>query len=283
MTLAIGIKYPVKQLNRLLKQGDVTAEAIVLASDSRWTYPDGQCEDYGTKLFQLGGDAGAVYAGLSALGESCLTELRDRLRGQKVLCSSYFQEIAQQTFQEVYIQVSKKIPYSERVLYILLGVCESSGEAELYRFKFDTDFEPERLTEIQAIGCQVPGMIFKKSLKHELDRQVREELSSRRRHHKDLADLKKLGLAAPIPITPYHIAMIAGYSLNTIVESKVSDLVGGKLQCAVITKEEGFRLLSLHYTTDPTNKGPGFTRATVQQSKLKTVIPGTFGCYSLND
>lgn len=283
MTLSIGIKYPVKQLNRLLEQGDVTAEAIVLASDSRWTYPNGHCEDYGTKLFQLGSDAGAVYAGKSALGELCLTGLRNRLKAQQVPRSSYFQKIAQQTFQEVYKQVSKGIPQSERVLYMLLGVCESSGKAELYQFRFDIDFEPERVKGIQAIGCQPPVMIFRKTLKHELNRRVREELSVRRRHREDLAYLNKLGFRVPIPITPYDIAMIAGYSLNTIVGSNVSKFVGGKLQCAVITKEDGFQLLSLHYTIDPTNEGPGFTRATIQQSKLETVIPGTFGCYSLND
>jgi len=282
MTLAIGIKYPVKQLNRLLKQGSVTPEAIVLASDSRWTYPDGHYKDYGTKLFQLGDDTGAVYAGSSALGELCLTGLRNTFRNQKLRCS-FFQEIAQQTFKEVYNQYSKEIPYSKRVLYILLGICKPSGEAELYRFRFDTDFEPERLTEIQTIGCREPRMIFEKSLKHELDRQVRKELSSRRRHREDLAYLNKLGLKISIPITPYHIAMIAGCSLNTIVESGVSIRVGGKLQCAVITKEDGFHLLSLAHTIDPTNKGPGFTKATIQQSKLETAIPGLFGCYSLND
>lgn len=267
----------------MLKQGDITAEAIVLASDSRWTYPDGCYKDYGTKLFQLGGDAGAVYAGKSALGELCLTGLRNRLKAQQVPHSSYFQKIAQQTFQEVYKQVSKGICQSERVLYMLLGVCESSGKAELYRFRFDTDFEPEQLAGIQAIGCREPGKIFGKLLEHELNRRVREELSSRRRHQKDLAYLNKLGLKIPIPITPYDIAMTAGYSLNAIIESNVSNLVGGKLQCAVITKEDGFQPLSLAYTTDPTNEGPGFTRATVQQSKLETAIPGLFGCYSLND
>jgi len=283
VTLAIAIKYPFGQLNKLLNQGDITPEAIVLASDSRWTYPDGQCEDYATKLFQLASDAGAVYAGVSALGELCLTGLRDRLRGQKAPCSSYFQRLAQHTFQEVYEQATKGIPHNKRVLYMLLGICDASGQAELYRFKYNADFRPERLAGIQAIGCQAPAMIFGKLLRHELKRQIGEGLSFRHRHRKVLAGLKNSGFVVPIPITPYHIAMIAGYALNTIVESKISDFVGGRLQCAVITKEEGFQVLSLRYTTDPTNEGPGFATATIQQRKLKTVIPGTFGCYSLND
>ena len=102
MTIAIGAKYPWGDLNRLPPSGSKIPEAVILASDSRFSRKLGSgfipSLDIGTKLFQLGGDVVAVYAGISAIVEECLDELRWRLSRQGKSNPTRSKRIAQETF-----------------------------------------------------------------------------------------------------------------------------------------------------------------------------------------
>ena len=105
MTLAVGAKYPWGELNKLFAPTARPANAIILASDSRWTYTHGVVppyKDVGTKLFVIDSHAGAVYAGGVGVGEQCLDELRWQLPRQKRLGSQHGRALAQKTFRRVY-------------------------------------------------------------------------------------------------------------------------------------------------------------------------------------
>jgi hypothetical protein len=280
MTLAIGAKYPWGELNKLFTSTAKPPSAIILASDSRWTYKSGSVpyEDVGTKLFVISKHAGAVYAGGSQVGEECLDELRRLLVRQKRPGSQPGRELAQKTFRRVYktYLASKKWTPDKCPLYILIGACNTLGEAELCLFEYRDDFVAKPLEDIRAIGMQNVAQGFPSVVESELKRQVEEELSLRRRWPTiPIADL------LPVPIDPHYVAIIIAALLHNIIESELDKTVGGKVQCAVITAE-GFSSPVISFTTDPTNEGPGFTRITPKPHELSTVTR-IFGCYGLSD
>ena len=69
MTIIVGAKYPWGILNQLSPPGGKIPQAVILASDGRLSEKQG--DDYlpkldvGTKVFRLGMDAVAAYAGIS--------------------------------------------------------------------------------------------------------------------------------------------------------------------------------------------------------------------------
>lgn len=283
MTLAIGAKYPWGELNKLVGPGSEPSEAIILASDSRWSkwtdrYGFVPYRDIGAKLFQLGIDVGAVYAGDSQAGENCLGELRYRLSRQKTPNSKHSRELAQKVFRRTYKHhlASRGLSPDECHLYILLGTCNAMGRAELYHFGYSTNFEAEPLTGLKAIGWPDAIGKFDVLFKEELRKQVKEKLSLRRNY----PEIPMLDLN-PMPIKPIHVATFISAILTNIIESKAHKVVGGKVQCAVISTE-GFSQPQLLCTSDPTNEGPGWTEATANPNELETVT-GRFGFYSLSD
>lgn len=280
MTLAIGAKYPWGELNKLFTPTTKPPNAIILASDSRWTYKsetESHYEDVGTKLFKIDNHVGAVYAGASEVGEKCLTELRWQLSRGGEPSSQLGREFAQQTFLREYRHyiASKKLSHDECPhLYILIGAVTHRGEAELCLFEHRDDFEPKPLDNPKAIGRDNTVESFKRLLNNELKKQVADELSLRQR-------LAEMPIAVPLqmPIEPHRVAIIVTALLNKIIESESDSTVGGKIQCAVITAQE-FSLPKISYSPDPTNEGPGFTCITPKPSELKT-LTGRFGCYDL--
>lgn len=280
MTLAIGAKYPWGELNKLVGPGSEPPEAIILASDSRWTYHYSSMpyRDIGTKLFQLGIDVGAVYAGYSQVGEECLYELGRQLSRQNMPDSKHSRELAQKVFRRTYKHhlASRGLSPDEWPLYILIGTCNAMGRAELYHFRYSTNFEAEPLTGLKAIGWPDAKDKFNERFEEELRKQVRKELSLRSNHPKiPLSDLD------PMPIKPMHVATFISAVLTNIIESKAHKTVGGKVQCAVISTE-GFSQPRLLYTSDPTNEGPGWAEATANPDELETAT-GIFGFHSLSD
>lgn len=88
----------------------------------------------------------------------------------------------------------------------------------------------------------------------------------------------------PMPIQPEHVAMLVTAILSGIIETGSDATIGGKIQCAVITSQ-GVSLPEISYSPDPTNQGPGSTKATASQKELKSVtgISGLFSFYHLSD
>lgn len=280
MTLAIGAKYPWGELNKLFAPTARPPNAIILASDSRWTYKSGTepYEDVGTKLFKIDSHAGAVYAGGVVIGEQCLDELRWQLPRQRRSGSQLGRELAQKVFRRVYktYLASKKWSPNKCPLYILIGACNTLGGAELCLFEYWDDFVAKPVEGIRAIGMDDTVKQFDSILKSELKNQVEEKLSLRSR-------LLKMPIAnvVPMAIEPHHVAIFITASLHNIIESDFDKTVGGKIQCAVITAE-GISLPKLSYTPDPTNEGPGFTKVTPRPDELRT-LTGIFGCYDISD
>ena len=270
------------ELNRLVGQDGKPPEAIILASDSRWTISCGAVkhyQDYGTKLFQLGIDVGAVYAGYSKAGEECLYELGRQLSRQNMPDSRHSRELAQKVFRTTYKHhlASRGLSPKEWPLYILIGTCNAMGRAELYHFGYSTNFEAEPLTGLKAIGWPDAIDEFKERFEDELRKQVEKRLSLR----SNQPEIPLSGLD-PMPIKPMHVAIFISAVLTNIIGSEVDETVGGKVQCAVISTE-GFSQPRLLYTNDPTNEGPGLTEATANPDELETVMKGSFGFHSLSD
>ena len=76
MTLAIGVRYPYGRLGQALANLPKARlpEAVVLMSDSRWTYsePQRRFEDVGTKVFTLDNSTAITYSGDVCAGEHCV-------------------------------------------------------------------------------------------------------------------------------------------------------------------------------------------------------------------
>jgi len=285
MTIAVAAKYPWGDLKRLLPSGTSISEAIILASDSRFSrrLPPSYVpiSNSGTKLFKLGRDVAAVYAGISKISELCLDELRWKLSKQKNPNSTKSRKIAQDTLKTTYrhhIALERLRP-DEAPLYILIGVCNKLGKAELYQFSHNNDFSPLLTTGLKAIGHPETTNTFYRLIQDELHKNVEEQLNLRQKYPQI-----PLEHWDPMPIKAEHIAMLISSALSRIIESGSDPTVGGKIQCAVITSK-GIVLPKISYSTDPTNKGPGWTRVTTKPEELVTVtgISGTFGFYSLSD
>ena len=278
MTLAIGVKYPWGELNKLFTPATRPPNAIILASDSRWTYKSATVphEDIGTKLFKISNSVGAVYAGSAKVGEQCIDELRLQLPKRKSPSYQLDPLLAQEVFQRVYkiYLASKKLSPNKCFLYILIGVCNQLGEAELYLFEYYDNFIAKPMNQPKGIGMSNAVKQFNTILNDELKNQVEEKLSMYRR-------LPKIPIANVLPMTiePHHAAIYITASLNRIIESEFEKTVGGKVQCVVITAE-GITLPMISYTQNPANDGLGFTRVTPRPNELKT-LTGIFGCYDI--
>ena len=284
MTIAVGAKYPWGSLHRLYSSNTKIPEAVIIASDSRLSVKQGTDfipqSEIGTKVFQLGNDAVVAYAGISAVGEKCIDELRWKLSKKQAPSSSDSRKIAQDVFQTAYKHnlTLMRIRPDDAPLYILIGACNKNGQAELYRANCP-DFILEPIIGLNAIAWLNTKNSFFSLLNDELNKQVEAELSLRQRFPQiPIANL------VPMQIKPEDVAMLIVSALSRIIEVGTDKTIGGKIQCAIVTKE-GIVFPQISSTTDPTNQGPGWTVATAKQEELITVtgISGLFGFYHLTD
>ncbi len=281
MTIAVAAKYPWGVLNQLIPQGIIIPEAVVLVSDSRFSrkIPTG-CDtlsDSGTKIFQLGNDVACVYAGVCALGEKCVDELRFRLSRQRNPNSASSRKIAQETLNRVYrheVAVMRLNP-NESPLYILLGACNRQGKAELYRFSYNENFKPVWIDGYDVLGWRETATRFKDLLSGELKKNVESELSLRQKY-------PQIPMAqwSPMPIPDGKVALIMTALLSSVVEDGSDKTVGGKIQTAMVT----IRGISYHDASsskNPANPNPEWIRVTADYSNLETItgITGTIGVY----
>ena len=284
MTIAVGAKYPWGSLNKLLSSGINISEAVILASDGRLSKKQGLNyvleSDIGTKVFQLGRDAVAVYAGISEIGEKCIDELRWRLSRQKP-DSVKSRKIAQQVFRTIYKHDLAKMQISpdDAPLYILIGACNKRGRAELYEASYASGFVLEPKLGLNAIAWPETKRAFNNLLDDELNKQVEDELSLRQRYSQ-----VPMASWVPMPIKAEQVAMSIVSILRRLVEVGNDKTIGGMVQCAIVT-DEGILSPEISYTTNPTNQGPGWNRATAKQDELVTVtgISGLFGFSHLSD
>jgi len=257
MTIAVAAKYPWGVLKALIPQGIVVPEAIILISDSRFSRKIStgydKLSDSGTKLFQLGNDVACVYAGVCALGEKCVDELRFKLSRQRNPISANSREIAQDTLNSVYRHEVARLGLSpnESPLHLLVGVCNRQGMAELYRFSYTEDFKPVWIEGYDIVGWPETVARFRDLLSSKLKEDVESELSLRKKHPQiPIAQL------CPMPIKDGNVALIMTAILSNVVEEGSDATVGGKIQSAMVTVE-GVSYHGASYSRNPTNPHPG--------------------------
>jgi hypothetical protein len=281
MTIAVAAKYPWGVLKELIPQGIVIPEAIILISDSRFSrkIPTGheKSSDSGTKIFQLGNDVACVYAGVCELGEKCVNELRFRLSRPRNPNSANSLKIAQDTLNSVYRHEVARLGLNpkESPLYLLVGVCNRKGMAELYRFDYSENFEPKWIEGYDILGWPETRARFRDLLSSKLEEEVESELSLRKKHPQiPIAQL------SPIPVKDGNVALIMTAILSNVVEEGSDATVGGKIQSAMVTME-GVSYLGASYSRNPINPNPEWTRATADYANLETItgISGTIGVY----
>jgi hypothetical protein len=279
MTVAVAAKYPWGVLKELIPQGIVIPEAIILISDSRFSrkIPTGKLSDSGTKLFQLGNDVACVYAGVCELGEKCVDKLRVKLSRQRNPNSADSRKIAQDTLNSVYRHEVARLGLnpSESPLYLLVGVCNKQGMAELYRFSYSEDFKPVWIEGYAILGWPETRARFGDLLSSKLKKDVESELSLRKKHPQiPIAQL------CPMPIKDGNVALIMTAILSNVVEEGSDATIGGKIQSAMVTTE-GVSYLGASYSRNPINPNPEWTRATADYANLVTItgISGTIGVY----
>lgn len=207
--------------------------AVILLSDSRWTYIDPSSphqriigyEDIGTKLFNLATDAGAVYAGLVDAGEECLEKLASRFSKRRV--ERPVTTMAQNLFRATYASRTTNYP-----LRILLGACTPDSIAELWSFESANNFSPSRLSGIQILApsSNVEGTF--------LD---------------GLAEVLIEVSPQPYDLTPRKAALWLATALQYyIIERNIDITIGGKIQCAIIDKS-GFHVATIARIDKPVN------------------------------
>lgn len=285
MTIAVGAKYPWGSLNRLLPSGFKITEAVILAADSRNNKKQGSYYtpelNIGTKIFQLGRDAVAVYAGMSNIGEKCIAELRWKLSSQESFNTDNSKRVAQETLQTVYKHnvALMQVEPDDAPLYIIIGVCNKDGKAELYMGSYASYFTLEPVSGLNVLAWPDTKDLFDEFLSDEIDQTVEDELSIRRR----LTEVP-LALQLTMPIKPEHVATMIEDTLSSIITTGTDKTIGGRVQCAMTTSE-GVTFPEISNTPNGTNQGPGWTRATAKQEELKSItgISGLLSFYHLSD
>lgn len=281
MTIAVAAKYPWGVLKELIPQGIVIPEAIILISDSRFSrkIPTGYDKslDSGTKIFQLGNDVACVYAGVCELGEKCVDELRLKLSRQRNPNSANSRKITQDTLNSVYRREVARLDLkpNKSPLYLLVGVCNRQGMAELYRFSYSENFKPLWIEGYDILGWPETAARFRDLLSSELKNNVESELSLRKKHPEiPIAQL------SPMPIKDGNVALIMTAILGDVVEEGSDATVGGKIQSAMVTME-GVSYHGASYSRNPVSPHPKWTRVTADYANLVTVtgISGTIGVY----
>ena len=281
MTVAVGAKYPWGVLKELIPQGIVVSEAIILISDSRFSrkFTTGyeKYSDSGTKLFQLGNDVACVYAGDCEIGEKCVDELRFKLSRQRNPNSANSLKITQDTLNSVYNHevVRRSLYPNAAPLYLLVGVCNRQGVAELYRFSYNENFKPVWIDGYDILGWPETAARFKELLSTKLKEDVENELSLRKKHPQlPIAQL------CPMPIKDGNVALIMTAILSNVVEEGSDARIGGKIQSAMVTMD-GVSYQNASYSRNPINPNPDWTRATADYANLETItgISGTIGVY----
>ncbi len=286
MTIAVSAKFPWDNLNKLFPVKAKGGEGIVLISDCRITQKLGSryfCKsDMGTKIFQLGTDVAAVYAGISSIGEKCIDELRYALARQQPGSANSI-KTAQKVFQNVYTHnlALIKLKPQEAPLYFMIGACSKHGKAELYRSSYNSDFALEHIVGLNVIAWTTTKNMFNNLMNRELGHQAK-LAKYQYSHLKNLPEFQKYDTQTSINIEQLGILMVS--VLTRVIEFSQDETVGGKVQCVLITRN-GVITPIMSYTTNGTNQGAEWIQATAEQTRLETEtgISNVFGFYDFSE
>lgn len=247
MTLAIGVKYPCGRLQQALASLPHAhlPEAVILMSDSRWTYsePQRRFEDIGTKIFTLDNSTAIAYAGDVRAGEHCVKELERKLKNSNIKYINI-----NKTFQRIYKYHKKRDPKTFRLLF-LMGKYLRSGETKLIYFE-SPKFEHVFVNGIKGIG---DGLAF-----NEVFEAVGPQINNLSRYTgKTEADTMEMAM------------LLAGVLNDKAIRNTKYETVGGPIQFVVIDRA-GVHTSELSWTTDPTGTRDTWHRATARSDEITT-------------
>lgn len=290
MTLSIAAKYPWGELRKLTVFERGLPQAIIFATDSRWTkyYPNNQYdfEDVGTKIFNLTDDSGVVYAGDVQSGEQCVNELRKKLKSKSERSFKVSMYTAQQTFQRVYQYHKRSRKTKVFPLWFLIGVCDKVGNASLMSFS-SPKFNPIFIEGIYGVGVREAYIDFEKALNDEVKRVVKEEFDERSKFP------ALLTLQVPVKNNAETIGMVIAAIMQTrVVDVAEYSTIGGAVQYVTITRD-GIKASGISWTKDPTGATdtwhkitPSLGEMTTYQEKYKLgpdfINIGSFGLYQID-
>jgi hypothetical protein len=152
MTLLVGAPFPWRALLeypvfRAVAELGLQRGAI-LAADSRWTRRSGAVDDNAVKLFGVGTNGLAGYAGNAAAGEDAIKELSVDLPGRTVATYEEMSHFVTLALQRVWARHS----VLGGGLHILLGASDRHGGCWLGNFSHEDDFEGHSVNDIQLLG-----------------------------------------------------------------------------------------------------------------------------------
>lgn len=253
MTLLVGAIFPWQGLLdspifRALKQLSPAGGAII-AADSRWTYPDGRTEDGAVKIFGLGTNAVAAYAGSAIAGEDAIIGLSTRLKVVRTL-----RDFTSQT-QAIIASAWGHHPESHQDgLEVLLAYSYPSGLAWLGHFSSTDDFAPHEVDDMTVIGPERARVHFQQGLRAAVAQNL-EGAKSR---------------ATSLSIDSWAVLIVA--AINDACELRAHKTVGGRVLCGytILGKPQGLGVTRV----SPRPSGPVVDEIGLDHSKARTVRTG---------
>lgn len=213
MTLIMGARYPWEDLRRRpIFRGLATlpmADGIILAADSRWTFPSGRTEDGAVKLFAIGTNAIATYGGSVAAGEAAIIGLSTRLKGGQATLPEWTSHVT-----SVIDAAWQKHQPNEDGLEVLLAYSYASGCTWLGHFSSVNGFRPHEVTDMVTIGPEPARLHFTQAL--------RAATAENTRSLQTAANLLMIESAASLIVA----------ALTDVCELRADEAVGGRVLCA---------------------------------------------------
>jgi len=150
------------------------APAIVMASDTRWTYKVGtDFEDGAVKVVALSRYALAIYAGDTEVGPRALGSLTDRLASRgEMSCARVVQE-ARASLSASW----RRFALPDSRSQVCIGVFHKRDGLRLWRFDSSDGFRPRESAGIETIGSDSARLLFWQNLREEVSRQTSKPLS----------------------------------------------------------------------------------------------------------
>ena len=210
-------------------------EAVILATDSRWSVGGQPLLDVGKKLYQVGPAVGAIYAGDVAAAYSGITALRQAYDRAKPQCIEALEKLSQWAFARSFERErASRAAQGSRCgsVFYVLGVGSRAEGVALLKLESLAGFKPEAVKGVVMIGWPTARDAFAQFLASGLDKWYRA--------HK-VAD----------QVTDWAIAVTG--SLDQVIRAQRERTVGGKVQLAVVSPD-GFaplQIISLDKVADP--------------------------------
>ncbi len=252
MTLLVGAIFPSEELleravSRALRQLS-NQIGLIIAADSRWTFPSGRPEDGAVKVFGVHANGLGAYAGSVAAGEDVIIGL-----SSEALSTTTMTEFTSRV-RSIISRAWQAHQPNEDGLEILFGYSFASGMAWLGHFSSVDDFTPHEVRSMKVIGPESAVVHFKQALRAAtIENMERAETS---------------GQSISIDSSASLVVAV----INDVCELQTHHGVGGKILCAVT-------MLGRPRGIGVTRLGPGASGITVEEiglesSEGRTLRPG---------